>query len=90
MERQEVHYVSLTCLCLTCLDGKATCAASQPFHEVYEMLRLRLVVTLYPLISLALKLLSCPQSLIARTQYHILSHLLGLKILIEIFTGSFS
>lgn len=65
--------------------------ASRSGHEAHEMPPLKLVVTLRPLISLAPETaLSCPQSLLATMQYHILSRLAGLKILMEIFTGSFS
>lgn len=70
--------------------GKPHTGASRSSHEAHEMPRLKLVVILCPLISLAPETaLSCPQSLLATMQYHILSHLVGLKVL-KIFTGSFS
>lgn len=89
MERQEVHNACLS-LSSACI-GKPHMGASRSGHEPHEMPRLKLVVSLCPLISLAPETaLSCLQSLLATTQYHILSHLAGLKILTEILTGSFS
>lgn len=71
--------------------GKPHMGASRSGHEPHKMPCLKLVVTLCPLISLAPEAaLSCLQSLLGTTQYHILSHLAGLKILTEILTGSFS